>query len=234
VAVEANTSLSKTDQAYVAIRERIINGTYGSGYRLVIDALARELEVSAVPVREAIRRLEAQGLVTFERNVGAQVALYDARHWRAAIEVVAVLEAYGTAQSAPHLRASDYKQARARTAEMREALESMDGVAASAANRAFHETIVARCPNLLLLAQTQEAWDRLDLIQSSGFRLMRYLPKRGWEALEEHDSLLTLIERDPTNGTQIERAARRHRERTICAYERDLSAGPRRSSRPRA
>ena len=62
---------------YRTIRERILSGDYGPGYRVVIDALAAELGVSALPVREAIRRLEAEGLVVFRPNAGAHVAPAD-------------------------------------------------------------------------------------------------------------------------------------------------------------
>ena len=48
--------------------------------RLVLSSIAEELGFSVVPVREAIRRLEAEGLVTFERNVGATVAAIDATY----------------------------------------------------------------------------------------------------------------------------------------------------------
>ena len=66
--------LSKSESVYRELRSRIISGRYNAGYRLVLDQLAREMGVSAVPVREAIRRLEAERLVTFTRNVGAEVA----------------------------------------------------------------------------------------------------------------------------------------------------------------
>jgi len=56
-------TLTKQERVYRAIRERILSGAYPPGYRVVIDALATELGVSALPVREAIRRLEAEGLV---------------------------------------------------------------------------------------------------------------------------------------------------------------------------
>ncbi|HWV76031.1 MAG TPA: GntR family transcriptional regulator, partial [Isoptericola sp.] len=66
--------MSKSQRAYAYLRERIEDGRFVPGYRLVLAQLAGELDMSVVPVREAIRRLEAEGLVTFERNVGAQVA----------------------------------------------------------------------------------------------------------------------------------------------------------------
>ena len=70
-ATPAATSGSKSEQAYAAVKARIVDGTYSPGYRLVLAKIAEDLGVSVVPVREAIRRLEAEGLVKFERNVGA-------------------------------------------------------------------------------------------------------------------------------------------------------------------
>ena len=69
--------VTKQERVYQAIRERILSGAYGPGYRVVIDALAEEFEVSGLPVREAIRRLEAEGLVIYRPNAGAQVAPAD-------------------------------------------------------------------------------------------------------------------------------------------------------------
>ena len=66
----ATGETSKQERVYVVLRGRLFDGTYGPGHRLVIDALARELEVSPMPVREAIRRLEAEGLVDYQRNQG--------------------------------------------------------------------------------------------------------------------------------------------------------------------
>ena len=68
---------SKSEQAYTAVKGRIVDGTYSPGYRLVLAKIAEDLGVSVVPVREAIRRLEAEGLVKFERNVGATVSGID-------------------------------------------------------------------------------------------------------------------------------------------------------------
>ncbi len=66
--------VTKQERVYRTIRERILSGDYRPGHRVVIDSLATELGVSALPVREAIRRLEAEGLVVFRPNAGAHVA----------------------------------------------------------------------------------------------------------------------------------------------------------------
>jgi DNA-binding GntR family transcriptional regulator len=215
--------VSKTEQVYLAIRERIIDGTYSGGFRLVFDALAREFGVSAVPVREAIRRLQAEGLVTFERNIGAQVTPHDAQQWRSTIEVISLLEGRATALAAPLMRESDFKRARKATQDMQDALETMNSAATSVANRAFHQTLVEHCDNLFLVSRTLEAYDRLDLIQREGFRAVAYIPRRAREAVSEHDALLELMETQPTQTGRIETAARRHRERTIKFYEPALA-----------
>ncbi|MDQ2832005.1 MAG: GntR family transcriptional regulator, partial [Chloroflexota bacterium] len=71
--------LSKHERAYAVIRRRILDGAYQPGHRLIIGALADELGVSAVPVREAIRRLEAEGRVVYRHNAGSRVAPVDGR-----------------------------------------------------------------------------------------------------------------------------------------------------------
>jgi DNA-binding GntR family transcriptional regulator len=77
VAVTGSTIVTKQEHVYQSIRERILSGAYGPGYRVVIDALAEEFEVSGLPVREAVRRLEAEELVIYRPNAGAQVAPAD-------------------------------------------------------------------------------------------------------------------------------------------------------------
>lgn len=52
---------TKADQCYKILKARIVDGTYGPGYRLVIDQLSREHDISANPSRESVRRLEAEG-----------------------------------------------------------------------------------------------------------------------------------------------------------------------------
>ncbi|MBZ0148266.1 MAG: GntR family transcriptional regulator [Pseudorhodoplanes sp.] len=65
---------SLVDAAHEELHRRITDGLLVDGERIVIDQLARELSISLIPVREALARLHAEGLVTFERNKGYRVA----------------------------------------------------------------------------------------------------------------------------------------------------------------
>ena len=62
------------DDLYLVLRDRIIDGVYGPGYRMSQEDLAADLEVSRTPLREALRRLEADGFLIAAANRGMQVA----------------------------------------------------------------------------------------------------------------------------------------------------------------
>src|SRR3954468_12390076 len=116
-------NLTKQERVYREVRERILSGAYGPGYRVVIDALAEEFEVSALPVREAIRRLEAEGLVVYRPNAGAQVAPAEPGLFAEEMTVLAVLEGYATALAAAHLTAEDIARLSEITDQMAEAMD---------------------------------------------------------------------------------------------------------------
>lgn len=77
-ATHGAVGLDDPDNVYVQIRRAVIEGRYPPGTRLVEQRLAQAHDVSRTPVREALRRLEAEGLVVVARNRGAQVRRLDA------------------------------------------------------------------------------------------------------------------------------------------------------------
>jgi DNA-binding GntR family transcriptional regulator len=91
------TAASKSEVAYEWIRSRITGHMFSPGYRLVLGSIAEDLKMSVVPVREAIRRLEAEGLVTFERNVGARVTLVDESEYAHTMQTLGLVEGCATA-----------------------------------------------------------------------------------------------------------------------------------------
>jgi len=80
---------SKNEIVYQLLRKALVNGDYKPGERLVIDQLAVELGISQIPIREAIRQLEADGFVTIEPYAGATVSDLNANF---IYEVFALLE----------------------------------------------------------------------------------------------------------------------------------------------
>jgi DNA-binding GntR family transcriptional regulator len=205
--------VNKQERTYTIIRDRIHAGSIAPLQRLNIDAIARELGVSPIPVREALRRLEAEGWVRFTPNVGAVVSPVDDTTWEQLMAVLAVLEGAASGEAAQHLRKSDLTRLRKIAAAMEEPAVLADPRRFSRLNRTLHAVIVARCPNAFLTEMLTQTNARLDRLRSTMFV---YLPHRSQEALGEHRRLIELLEGG--SKEEVESYARWHKLRTIEAY----------------
>lgn len=205
---------SKSQQAYHWLKERIAAEEYTPGYRLVLASVAGELGMSVVPVREAIRRLEAEGLVTFERNVGARVSMIDDTDYRHSMESLAILEGAATALAARHLTADDLARARALNRRLVDSLDDFAPRLFTSLNHRFHAVLFAACPNPRLRALVDAEWVRLGHLRDSTFS---FVPGRAHESVREHDALVDLIQAGAPLA-DVERAARAHRSATLAAY----------------
>jgi DNA-binding GntR family transcriptional regulator len=199
--------LNKHERAYRLLRERIESGTYQPGQRLVIDALARDLDMSQVPIREAIRRLQAEGWVIYRHNSGPEVANIGLEQWQATMELLAVLEGYATALAAAQVRKQDIRVLRQHVTAMQRAMERFDLLAYAEANRAFHGLIYERCPNPVLVERISETQAQLDAMRGA---LFPGVPQRGAEAISEHRQLVELLDKR-ASFEAIERSAREHK-----------------------
>lgn len=212
--VERRTGPTKQERVYAAIRERILSGAYGPGYRVVIDTLADEFEVSALPVREAIRRLEAEGLVIYRANAGAQVAPADPAMFDEDLTVLGVLEGYATALAAPELGAVEIDALEELNRSMFAAMEQLDSLSFGRLNQEFHALIYDHCPNAALVGMLHDVARRLDAIRRTVFV---QIPYRGAASIAEHQGLIELI-RDGAPSDEIEAVARAHKLATVTSF----------------
>jgi DNA-binding GntR family transcriptional regulator len=204
----------KSQRAYDWIRRRIDGHEYSPGYRLVLGSIAAELDMSVVPVREAIRRLEAEGLVTFERNVGARVSVVDEDQYVFAMQTLGLVEGYATALAAPVITPADLDQAAEINERMELMLDHFDAYAFTQLNHRFHRVLYAPCPNPHILDLVDRSWSRLSGLRDTSFA---QIPDRPRHSVEEHAGILDLI-RDRADPTQIELTTRNHRLRTLDAF----------------
>ena len=195
-------AVNKQERTYTILRDRIHSGSFAPLERLNIDALARELGVSPIPVREALRRLEAEGWVRFTPNVGAVVSPVDSTTWEQAMITLAILEGAASAEAQQNLRRSDLTRLRKIAAGMEEAAARADPLRFSKLNRLLHAAIVARCPNTYLTELLEQTNSRLDRLRSTMFA---YLPHRSEEALGEHLHLIELLESGSKAGRGVVR-----------------------------
>lgn len=213
------TKLSKSEQAYRWLREKIRTREFEPGHKLVLSTLANDLNVSVVPVREAIRQLEAEGLVDYEHNVGARVSTLNRDAYFQTMESVAVLEGVATGLSVPFLTPADLARAKELNEKMEALLSDFDAETFTELNKKFHRALFHRCPNTRLIDLVTEEWDRLDYFRVSTFR---YIPDRAASSVQEHRQLVNLIEAG-AEPAYLEKRAREHRMRTAQSYRTQIT-----------
>lgn len=205
---------SKSQFAYEWVRERINVRDFGPGYRLVLGSIADSLDMSVAPVREAIRRLEAEGLVTFERNVGARVSAVDESEYVPTMQTLGLVEGFATALSAPLLDDAVLDRALKINDRMVRLLDDFDAHEFTRLNKQFHSVLYEPCTNSHILDLVHRGWSRLSGIRDTTFA---YVPGRAKHSVEEHFAIIELI-RNRADPLEIELAARNHRLRTLEAF----------------
>jgi DNA-binding GntR family transcriptional regulator len=100
------------DKAYQTVRERIVRGVYPAACRITEQEVAAVAGVSRTPVREALRKLHAEGLLEFIPHQGAIVAEWTAEDRDDVFELRALLEAYGAARAARRMTAEGITELR--------------------------------------------------------------------------------------------------------------------------
>ncbi len=217
-----STAVSKSQLAYEWLRVRIARHEFGPGYRLVLSEIADATGMSVVPVREAVRRLEAERLVTFERNVGARVAMVDPDEYVHSMQALGVVEGIATALAAPLLAAAELEQAREVNRRLAALLDEFDPHAFTVLNQEFHALLFQACPNPQLLDLVHSGWARLAGLRDSTFA---FVPSRARESVAEHDHILDLVA-EGADALAIELAARNHRWATMEAFLRSRASVP--------
>src|SRR5688500_16712426 len=135
------------DQAYATIRDAIVDGTLAPGERLRDQELCAWLGLSRTPVREALNRLEQDGLVETEPQRYTRVTPLDRRAAQDAFPVVAALHQLAAELAVPRLTDADRAAMRAANEAFAKALQVGDTTAALAADDAFHGVFVTASAN---------------------------------------------------------------------------------------
>lgn len=177
------------DRAYSAIREMVVSGRVGSNGRLLESRISSELGVSRTPVREAIRRLAAEGFVNFVPNKGAVVASWDDEELLDILELRALLESHAARRAATRIREEQIE----RLEELAAAMESHLGrpievtdFSIAQLNNEFHGIIIEASGSRVLSATVQGAL-HMALVQRT-FR--RYSPRELERSFAHHRELI--------------------------------------------
>lgn len=183
------TANKETIAARIArlLGERIVSGALEPGTRLRQDHVAEEFATSHVPVREAFRLLEAQGLAVSEPRRGVRVAAFDLAQVREVAEMRAVLESLALRHAAPHLTPAILDAAEEATLAGDRARDVEEW---EAANSRFHKLILTPCAMPRLLAA-------IDDLHAASARFLFSAWRSEWEPRtdRDHRTILTHLRR---------------------------------------
>jgi DNA-binding GntR family transcriptional regulator len=196
-----NRPQSLNELVYAELRRQILWGEIPAGNTLSVRRLSEEFQVSPMPVRDAIRRLEAEDLVEVTPRSATRVSSVSPDAVREIAEVRSRLEALAARLAVPSLTSADIKR-------LRELLRAMQGAAARndpetwhQGNAEFHRIVVHRSGNRLLTRMTDGLWDRsirhfsARVLSQAHFRRLRH---------REHQRILqAIVNRDPDEVEQV-------------------------------
>jgi DNA-binding GntR family transcriptional regulator len=174
-----------------ALRERILHGEYPEGEPLRQDAIAAELGVSRIPVREALRQLEAEGLVTFSPHRGAVVTTMSLPEIAELFELRAEIESDLVRRAIPHMTAEDHARAR----EILQAYETAlrGGIVAKYGelNWQFHSTLYAPAGRAFTMSMVGKLHQQSDRY----LRMQLALTHGETRAKDEHRAIAAAVKR---------------------------------------
>jgi DNA-binding GntR family transcriptional regulator len=186
------------------LRERIIEGDLAPGVRLNERQLCERMDVSRTPLREALRLLAHEGLVTVVPNRGAFVAQMSPEAVRQSFEIMGALEALAAERACRHITDAEVAEIAALTFEMQACHARGDLPEYYRLNRAVHDAITAASRNPML----DELMHKLNLrIQNLRFRSNLDVGK--WNAaVREHLRMVELLRKRDADG--LARLMREH------------------------
>jgi DNA-binding GntR family transcriptional regulator len=186
-AIDLAKTSSSSDIIFDALRDEIISGNLSAGESIRQEYIAKLFNVSRIPVREALKRLESQGLVKNERYKGAIVSSLSDDEIKEIFEVRLNLEPKIIAYSVENIS----KEALALAREYCDLFgEETDPGKWGDLNRNFHEALYRDCGRPFHLKIISEAIDRID----SYIRAQLVLTKGMTKAVTEHTAILRACE----------------------------------------
>lgn len=189
------------------LRERILSGVYRHGERLRQEEIAEELQTSRIPVREALRVLESEGLLIIEPHRGARVASVDRVELEQIYSLRVAVEPLAIQQSIPHLAEDDIRALESLAARMEESEDIEDFLAA---DREFHLTSYRGAQFPLIIQLVERFWNTTQHFRR---RFAEVRPESSFRlAYSDHRMLIQAIRDQNTEVAAV--IVKRHIERT--------------------
>ncbi|GLB68891.1 GntR family transcriptional regulator [Arthrobacter mangrovi] len=185
-------ALTKNAYAYEEVRQRILVGSLEPGQALAQSQLAAELGVSLTPMREALRRLDAEGLVFIDAHKNARVATLSAVEATHLFEVRERMDPMAAALAAERRTDADIANIKAAAANLKP-LEDKASLDALTAHRQFHRAVYTASHNDLLINLLEGLWDKADRYRQVGLNARKDSAADRKRVNREHESIMRAV-----------------------------------------
>jgi DNA-binding GntR family transcriptional regulator len=178
-----------TLRIYESVRQQVLTGALPPGSRLVIRQLAIEHETSDIPVREALRMLQRDGLVEIIPYRGARVVMLSPDEIEEGYLIRGHLESLATRTAIGHVTDELFGQLDRCMRDMAKALDRSDSLGYAELNREFHDLIFSASPHRRLQELIDNVWDG-----QRGYQMVfRLSPEWLWTSYHEHKQILRAL-----------------------------------------
>jgi DNA-binding GntR family transcriptional regulator len=220
VAPRESRHRTKQEFVYMTLRQAIIGCDLPPGERLIIEEVARQLRVSAIPVREALQLLQSDGFVVNVPHVGATVAPVSRESVVDVFTVLEGLESVAVRHMVRRATAADVDGLAEFVSRMDEAVATGELDSWSTLNRRFHLRISVLTDLPMLQDMTVRVFDRWERVRRFYFRDV--LMHRVEQAQAEHTEMLAAMRAGA--AAELETLVRRHNQGALAAYLARLGA----------
>lgn len=193
---------TKTELVYHSLVDAIIENRLTPGTRLIVKDIAEQLSVSDIPVREALKMMEATGLIETRPHAGSVVATPSPEWIEELFVMRAALESMAIGTAIPFMTEADIAEIVALEASMKDVVQQGDSAEYARLNRSFHKAVMSKSPYPNLLNMID------DLLMKSqyGRAIFGLKPSTVKTSDREHDLLIDAIKnRDVTRAEAITR-----------------------------
>jgi len=177
---------TKTEMIYATLREAIVSGDLKPGERIVLRKVASDLGVSAIPVREAVKILEAEGLIEVSAHSEVIVSRLSEKDFRELSDIRVMLEGYATFLATKNINIKVLKDLENQISKMQAAIDKQDFRQYSKLNILFHQIIYGNCGNDHLKKLIDDLTARTDRARA----LFTYSPQRNIKSIEDHKAII--------------------------------------------
>lgn len=215
-------SETKTGQIYRQIKSSILKGEMPVGEKLVIQHLADQFNVSAIPVREALSRLEAENLVSIVTHTGIYVKGVDLECLRELYPLRGVLEGYAVRLAADLITQEDLDELEQLIEKMEQAVTDKDHTLMGQLNVKFHRKIYTVSGNKTLISLIDNLWEKTFFARL----VFKFKPYRAKDSNKEHRMIIDALK--DGNAKKAEKLIIRQSDKTLTLLNKHIEKTERR------